>query len=158
AGPAPRYKRFATPVLENRSAARLPRFCKSRGVMSRLLSYRKRCLFAVTLFALLAAAPLSATIAIDTSSTNDWKITNGVITLDWNSTSGNIFSVHLNGHLDELVDVTNRSSNGQPKGLYMDNTGLGGGVTTSGFQQAGDQYLDWWITVASSSTNAFTYT
>src|SRR5262249_25453126 len=105
----------------------------------------------------LAVSPVRAAITIDTSTATDWKISNGVVSLDWNSTSGHIFSVHLAGHPDEFVDVTN-TSGGQPKGLYMDNTGLGSGTTTAGFHQNGNHYLDWWITIASNSGNAFTYT
>jgi len=108
-------------------------------------------------FVLYAAEPAKAAISIDTSTSTDWKISNGVITLDWNSTTGSIFGVHLNGHPDNLVDTTTLSSNGQPKGLYMDNTGLGSGATTAGFHQNGNHYLDWWITTTSDSSNAFTY-
>src|SRR5260370_21846446 len=81
------------------------------------------------------AAAARAAITIDTSNATDWKISNGVIMLDWNSTTGSVFGVHLNGFPDNLVDTTNLSSNGQPKGLYMDNTGLGGGTSTAGFHQ-----------------------
>lgn len=119
---------------------------------------RRFFLLAVIAMAFYAAQPASATITIDTTTATDWKISNGVITLDWNSQVGNIFSVHLNGHPEELVDITNTNSNHQPKGFYMDNTGLGGGTTTAGFQQDGDHYLDWWVTVASNASNAFTYT
>src|SRR5258708_5151853 len=52
---------------------------------------------------------------------------------------------------------TNLSPHGQPKGLYMDNTGLGSGTTTAGFHQNANHYLDWWITTTSNSSNAFTY-
>src|SRR5258708_5809485 len=118
---------------------------------------KKLYLLGITTVALYAAEPAKAAITIDTSTATDWKITNGVITLDWNSTTGSIFGVHLNGHPDNLVDTTNLSSNGQPKGLYMDNTGLGSGTTTAGFHQNANHYLDWWITTTSNSSNAFTY-
>ena len=97
-----------------------------------------------------------AAITVDTTNAKDWKIGNGAIALDWNSTNGHIYSIHLVGHPDELIDVTN-TSGGQPKGLYMDNTGLGGGATTSNCSQDGDRYVDCWITTASNSSNAFTY-
>jgi hypothetical protein len=108
--------------------------------------------------ALYTPVPANATITINTSTATDWKISNGVISLDWNSTTGNVFSVHLVGHPDDLVDITTKNSNGQPKGLYMDNTGLGSGTTSTGFHQNGNHYVDWWITTASNSSNAFTYT
>ncbi|HWB87136.1 MAG TPA: polysaccharide lyase family protein [Bryobacteraceae bacterium] len=98
----------------------------------------------------------SAAITVDTTTVTDWKISNGVISVDWNSLSGHIFSMHLAGHPDDLIDVTN-TSGGQPKGLYMDNTGLGSGTTTASFQQDGNRYVDWWITTASNSKNPFTY-
>jgi rhamnogalacturonan endolyase len=41
-------------------------------------------------------------------------------------------------------------------GIYMDNAGLGSGTTTPAFVNAGN-YIDWWVTTASSATNAFTY-
>lgn len=104
-------------------------------------------------------SPAAAALTINTSIPTDWKIGNGAITLDWNSTTGHIFGVHLVGHPDNLVDATNTQS-GQPKGLYPGNAGtnLGTGTVTAGFHQGGDTYLDWWITTASSASNAFTYT
>jgi hypothetical protein len=106
-----------------------------------------------------AANRAEAKITIDTSTASDWKISNGMITLDWNSTTGHIFGVHLAGHGDNLVDTTSTQA-GQPKGLYSGNVGtnLASGTTTAGFHQNGDHYLDWWITTASSASNAFTYT
>jgi hypothetical protein len=97
-----------------------------------------------------------AQVTIDTSNATDWKIANGALTLDWDSTTGAVWSVHLNGHSDDLVDTTHAGSNGHPSGLYMDNTGLGTGSTSSSYHLNG--YLDWWFTENSSSTNAFTYT
>src|SRR5262249_50805757 len=105
---------------------------------------------------LIAVAPATAAITIDTSNPSDWIIRNGVLTLDWNSRTGHVFSAHLAGLPDDLIDVTN-TQGGQPKGFYMDNTGLGGGATTAGFFQDRDRYIDWWITVRSGSTNPFTY-
>src|ERR1700728_1652115 len=106
---------------------------------------------------MLPAVAVHAQLTIDTSTASDWKISNGAIALDWNSTTGHVFSVHLAGHSDELVDTTT-TSNGQPDGLYMDNSGVGSGTTTAGYALAAGQYLDWWITTASNATNAFTYT
>ena len=106
---------------------------------------------------MLPAAAAHAQLTIDTSTASDWKIANGAISLDWNSTTGHVFGVQLAGHSDELVDTTT-TSNGQPDGLYMDNSGVGSGTTTAGYSLVAGQYLDWWITTASNATNAFTYT
>jgi uncharacterized protein (TIGR03437 family) len=113
-------------------------------------------LIALAAFILIAGSAKAA-ITIDTSKATDWQIGNGVISLDWNSTTGAVFGVHLVGHADNLVDLTHLSGNGQPSGLYMDNTGLGSGATSAGYQQAGNNYLDWWFTTASGSSNAFTF-
>lgn len=102
------------------------------------------------------AAAAQAQLTIDTSNASDWKISNGAIALDWNSTTGHVFSVHLVGHSDELVDTTS-THDGQPNGLYMDNAGVGSGTTTAGYSLAAGQYLDWWITTASNAKNPFTY-
>jgi hypothetical protein len=99
----------------------------------------------------------SAQLSIDITNPSDWQISNGVISLDWNSTTAHVFSVHLAGHPDELVDTTT-TQNGQPDGLYMDNSGVGSGTTSASYQLVQGQYLDWWITTESNSTNAFTYT
>lgn len=112
------------------------------------------------LMSVLAAAPFVAhaanpALTIDTTNPIDWKISNGALAVDWNSISGHIFSMHLSGYSDDLVDVTN-TSGGQPKGLYMDNTGLGPGTASSNYQLGGD-YIDWWITIASGVSNPFTY-
>ncbi len=100
----------------------------------------------------------TGTLAINTSSATNWIITNGALTINWNSTTGNVFGVQLTGYPDQLVDTTYLGSNGQPDGLYMDNTGPGSGTPTSGYSLIGNEYIDWWITVPSNSANAFTTT
>jgi len=104
------------------------------------------------------ATPAAAQLAIDSSQPADWKISNGAVSLDWNSTAGNVYSFYLTGHPDNLIDTTNLNGNGQPKGFYMDNAGVGTGATTAGYDLQPGRYLDWWITTASNSTNAFTFT
>jgi len=99
-------------------------------------------------------------IAINNTNATDWKIDNGAITLDWNSTTGNVFGMMLDGTSDQLVDITTLSSNGQPDGLYSGDTGfdtgtLSGATYTIG---AGGAYLDWSVTDVSSATNAYTST
>ncbi len=117
-----------------------------------------------TLFSMACAVglPVSAhaQLSIDTHNPLDWKISNGSLTLDWNSKTGNVFGVVLAGHTDNLVDTTHLGAYGQPSGLYMDNDGtnLGSGTTTAAYHQGGTSYLDWWVTTASNATNAFTYT
>ncbi|GGA74381.1 hypothetical protein GCM10011507_27240 [Edaphobacter acidisoli] len=114
-------------------------------------------LFGTALLFLCAAMPTHAQITIDTTNPVDWKISNGVVSLDWNSTDAHVFSVHLTGHTDELVDVTS-THNGQPNGLYMDNAGTGSGTNTAGYAFGpNNSYLDWWMTTASNAKNAFTY-
>jgi len=99
----------------------------------------------------------TGTITLNTNSATAWTIGTGAINLTWNSTTGNVVSVQLAGTSDQLVDTTTTSSNGQPDGLYMDNVGLGGATPTAGYKQVGNEYLDFWITYPSSSTNAFTW-
>ncbi len=104
-----------------------------------------------------STAAITTGITIDTTNPTDWKISNGALSVDWNSQSGHIYSMHLTAYPDdELIDATN-TSGGQPKGLYMDNTGLGAGVTAAKYYQEPGKYIDWWITTSSSSTNPFTY-
>jgi hypothetical protein len=85
---------------------------------------------AAATLALFATAPVRAQLSIDITNPSDWQISNGVISLDWNSTTAHVFSVHLAGHPDELVDTTT-TQNGQPDGLYMDNSGVGSGTTSA---------------------------
>lgn len=99
----------------------------------------------------------TGTLSINTSSNTDWKITNGAINLDFNPNTGNVFSVHLVGYPDELVDVYTTSA-GQPRGLYSGNVGGGAGPVTFGFKQDGNTSIDVWSTIGSSSTNPFAET
>lgn len=99
-----------------------------------------------------------AQISINTSNAADWKISNGVLSVDWNSGTGHIFSIHWSAFPNqELIDQTNRDSHG-PKGFYMDNAGNIGGATTPGFflDPAGN-YVDFWITHQADSTSPFTW-
>jgi hypothetical protein len=99
-----------------------------------------------------------AQLSINTAAPADWKISNGAVSLDWSSTGGNVYSLFLAGHSDNLIDTTNLNGSGLPKGFYMDNVGQGTGATTTGYDLQPGQYLDWWITTASNATNAFTFT
>ncbi len=105
---------------------------------------------------LFAASPRAkAQLSITQHSSTDWTVANGAITLDWDSTAGNIWKVVLAGHTDDLVDTTQTQGDGNPKGLYMDNTGsIGGGTTTTGYHLDQGHYLDWWIQTTSSSSGA----
>ncbi|WP_420237066.1 polysaccharide lyase family protein [Telmatobacter bradus] len=109
-------------------------------------------LAALAFTTLLAHAQLS----IDTTTASDWKISNGTLTLNFDSSTGHVWSLYLNS--TNLVDTTYLGSDGNPDGLYMDNSGFGTGTGTASYHLDSGHYLDWWITVPSSSTNAFTYT
>ena len=106
-----------------------------------------------TQIAALSGAATASPLAIDTTNATDWKITNGVMTFDFNPSKQRIFGIHIAGFPDNLVDTTNSNM-----GIYMDNAGnIGAGTTTNGFVNAGT-YLDWWVTTASNATtNAYTY-
>ena len=123
------------------------------------------------------------TIAVNTTTANAWVIDNGAITFNWNSSSGNLVSWVLDGYTDQLVDTTT-TSNGQPYGLYMDNTGsldnasvpttggvaatpvasctiVGGTVTGPTTCTAGTgsmPYFDWSVTVPDSANSGNEYT
>jgi len=119
---------------------------------------RTRLWLAVAVFLLFGAVrPVMGQLSITKNSTTDWQITNGAITLDWDATSGNVWNVVLAGHTDNLVDTTQVQGDGRYKGLYMDNTGIGTGTVTTGYDLSQGHYLDWWITTASNASNAFTY-
>ena len=94
----------------------------------------KHLLLAAVVFVLsLTALPAHAQITIDTSNATDWKITNGVITVDWLPGDGRIFSMHWNAFPNqEIIDTTNRDHNG-PKGFYMDNVCPGGGTPAKNY-------------------------
>jgi hypothetical protein len=99
-----------------------------------------------------------AAITIDTSNSTDWKISNGVLTVDWLPGDGRIFSIHWTALPNqELIDQTNRDHN-RPKGFYMDNVGPGSSTPSNHFYlDPGGQYIDWWIQFPSSSSNPFTW-
>jgi hypothetical protein len=115
-------------------------------------------LTAIALVLLQTASPSNAQITIDTSSATDWKISNGIINVDWLPGDGRIFSIHWTAFPNqEIIDQTNRDHNG-PKGFYMDNVGPGGGTPTNGYYlDPNGKYIDWWVTFPSSSTNPFTW-
>ena len=122
------------------------------------------CLFAALLCSLPSLA--HAQITIDTTTASDWKISNGAISMDWDSTTGNVWSMYLTAYpSDDLVDLTHTGSDGNPSGLYMDNDGTnmdGNGPTgvtpTASYHQDGQIYLDWWISWAATSSSPFTWT
>ncbi len=124
-------------------------------------------------FSLLAALLLGgalqlahAQLALTENSATEWTATNGTITVNFNPEAGELFGVYLNAYSsDNLVDLTQTGGDGNPKGLYMDNTGtnMGGfgptGVTpTAGYHLDSGVYLDWWISWAAGSGSPFTWT
>lgn len=119
---------------------------------------------AAAALALLAAFPVSAqtsrssSVSIDTSNPTDWKISNGVLSVDWLPGDGRIFSMHWSAFPNqELIDQTNRSHAG-PKGFYMDNVGPGfTAPTNSYYLDPGGRYIDWWVEHPAGTGNAFTW-
>ena len=130
----------------------------------------------------LSGTATAATITLNNSNAGTWVINNGAITLNWNSSAGNLNSWTLNGYTDQLADTTATSSN---IGLYMDNTGsldnasvpTGGTAAASTFActivggtQTGTQttpctvasgptpYIDWSLTVPDAANSGNTYT
>ena len=104
-----------------------------------------------------------AQLTINTTTATDWKISNGAISLDWDSTGGRVFSMYLTAvPSDNLVDTTSGN-----EGLYMDNVGTDfNGITsaptgvtpTAGYNLVAGQYLDWWISWHATGGNVFTIT
>ncbi len=104
------------------------------------------------------AASASAAVTIDTTNPTDWKISNGVLTVDWLPGDGRIFSIHWAAFPNqELIDQTNRDHNG-PKGFYMDNVGPGFSTASNNYYlDPNGNYIDWWNTFPASSANPFTW-
>jgi hypothetical protein len=99
-----------------------------------------------------------AQLTINTATADDWKISNGAISLDWSSTGGGISSLYLAAY---------PSTNLVSGGINMDNTATGftgitaapSGVTpTASYHLDQGRYLDWWITWPEGGTNPFTIT
>jgi hypothetical protein len=104
----------------------------------------------VTQSVVLSGSATPFAITINTTSSSDWKINNGALALDFNPSKGRIFHIYLAGYPDDLTDQTNGNA-----GIYMDNSGFGSGTNTYSYVNAGT-YLDWWVTTASNSANAYT--
>jgi hypothetical protein len=114
-----------------------------------------------------ALQPVYAQLTINTTSATDWKISNGTLNMDWNSTAGEIWSMYLTAFpSDNLIDTTQIGGDGHPKGLYMDNDGtdmtqgIGNstGTPTAGYHLDSGHYLDWWISWPANSTDPMTVT
>ena len=105
-----------------------------------------------------AQASTAGPMSIDTSNSADWKISNGVVSVDWLPNDGRIFSMHWSQYPNqELIDQTNRSAAG-PKGFYMDNVGPGYSTPANDFYlDPNGRYIDWWVKFPASSSNAFTW-
>jgi len=119
----------------------------------------KKLLLCAMAFVLLQTASLAqAQVTIDTSNTTDWKISNGVVTVDWLPGNGRIYSIHWSAFpSQEIIDQTNRDHNG-PKGFYMDNVGPGGGTPSNSYYlDPNGKYIDWWVQFPATATNAFTW-
>jgi hypothetical protein len=101
----------------------------------------------------------TGTLAINTSNSTKWVITNGAMTYNFDPATGHITNVYWQNNTGiNLVDTT-ITSNGYPDGLYMDNTGtnLASGTNSAGYTFGpNNSYLDVYMASTSSSTNAFT--
>jgi hypothetical protein len=115
-------------------------------------------LSAVACALLLVPSATQAQITIDTSSSTDWKISNGIISLDWRPGDGRIYSIHWSAFpSQEIIDQTNNDSKG-PKGFYMDNVGPGSGTPTNNYYlDPNGKYIDWWVTFPAGPSNPFTW-
>ncbi len=105
----------------------------------------------------------TGTLSIDTTNPTQWIISNGAITLQWDSTNpvANIYSINLAGDPTQLVDDTVYFSGGEPRGLYEDDSGpTTGGPQTASYTKVGNEYIDWYQISASdpSANQNFTVT
>ena len=107
---------------------------------------------------LASTVPAIARLTIDTSKADDWKISNGVIALDWMPSDGRVFSMHWMAFPDqELIDQSNRDRNG-PKGFYMDNAGDLVGATNPGYYvDPNGEYVDFWVAHTADATTPFSW-
>lgn len=85
-----------------------------------------------------------------------WEITNGALDICFYLAHASIIDMYPIGTSDNLVDQTQTSGGGVPKGFYMDNAGLGSATGVPGFD-ATDKYIDWWVTYPSGPSNSYTY-
>ena len=66
-------------------------------------------LAAIAIVLSLTTLPARTQITIDTSNATDWKISNGVITVDWLPGDGRIFSMHWTAFPNQkIIDVSPR--------------------------------------------------
>ena len=128
---------------------------------------RRRVSASLALLIGLSAAQAHAQLSLTETSSTDWHITNGILTMDFNPAAGELWSMSLNAFPnDNLIDTTQTGGDGHPKGLYMDNDGtdmaqgIGNatGTATAGFHLDSGHYLDWWITWPANSTDPMTVT
>ncbi|MGD0830707.1 MAG: polysaccharide lyase family protein, partial [Terracidiphilus sp.] len=126
------------------------------------MNLRLHSLFLAALLLASALKPAQAQLTITQSSATDWKISNGAISLDFDSTAGDVWSMYLTGYSTDLVDTTHCCTNSHPSGLYMDNTATNfNGITqaptgvtpTAGYTLVAGSYLDWWMTWAPTSAS-----
>jgi len=97
------------------------------------------------------------TLTGGTTSSTNWIIDNGALTLHFDPAQFHIWGAYLDGDSNNLVDTTSvNSKDGKPNGFYMGNQGLGYTTVYTG-SQTGPGYLDVWAGEASGTANAFTY-
>jgi len=122
---------------------------------------------ALALLTGLLSAQARAQLSLTQTSSTDWHITNGILTMDFNPAAGELWSMSLNAAPNNnLVDTTQTGGDRHPKGLYMDNDGtdmtqgIGNatGTPTAGFHLNNGHYLDWWISWPANATDPMTVT
>lgn len=93
-----------------------------------------------------------ATVTITQNSSTNWTLTNGALNIVFNPSGSNITSVKVGNSSTNILDPANSQ-------IYDEiaKSGLGSGTVTSNFQLSANNYVDVYNTVASSSTNPFTY-
>jgi hypothetical protein len=115
----------------------------------------------------MATSPLlaHAQLTLTENSATEWTATNGTITAVFNPAAGELYDIYLNAYPgDDLVDTTSTGGDGNPHGLYMDNSGtcisgIGSSTTpTANYHLDGGHYLDWWISWPAASGCPFTFT
>ena len=107
---------------------------------------------------IVSASASASPVTLVQKSTTDWQITNGVLTVDYDPTGANLFSIVFNG--DQMVDTTKLAKDGHAAGAYMDDAGLKTGNCTSSYTQGAatgtlPAYLDLAISCPSDTTYAF---
>lgn len=117
-------------------------------------------LVAVCGLAILSTPPARGAVSIDQVSSTDWQISNSVVTLNYNPTTGSIYNLNvlLNGKSYNEVNSSSTVPNinhGSPTSNIYSLDIEDGGTISSGYTLAGN-YIDFYTTIQPSSTVPFT--